>query len=73
MSINILLLKLKTKQIRQLLNSSGAQEDNYLSTLITHVIGDKIDQLDYLEAREVFDLPLVKVKNFGVFMNYFLM
>ena len=51
----------KAKQIRQQLNSSGAQEDKYLSSLITHVIGDTIDQLDYLEAREVFDLPIVKV------------
>jgi hypothetical protein len=47
--------------IERLLESSGAQQDKYLSNLITHVICDyPVDNPDYFEAREVFDLKVVR-------------
>ena len=47
--------------IETLLNSNGAKSDKYLSSFITHVICDNTDHSEYSEAKEVFDLVIVKV------------
>ena len=47
--------------VETLLNSNGAKSDKYLSSFITHVICDDTDHSEYLEAKEVFDLVIVKV------------
>ena len=47
--------------IEALLNTNGAKSDKYLSSFITHVICDNTDHSDYSEAKEVFDLVIVKV------------
>ena len=47
--------------VETLLNSNGAKSDKYLSSFITHVICDNTDHSEYLEAKEVFDLVIVKV------------
>ncbi len=39
----------------------GAKRDNYLGEIVTHVIAEDTNELDYSEAREVFDLPVVTV------------
>ena len=47
-------------QVIQLLNKYGAKRDRYLSDMVSHVIADsKTD--DYSEAKELFELPIVKV------------
>ena len=49
-----------------MLKLNGAREDKYLSSLITHVICDNpADNSDSYEAKEVFDLPIVKVNFFS--------
>ena len=61
-SFSLILIKhTHTLKIEDLLNSNGAQPDKYLSSFITHVICDNIDHPDYLEAKEAFELTLVKV------------
>ena len=66
--------------MEDLLKLNGAREDKYLSSLITHVICDNpADNSDSYEAKEVFDLPIVKVMNhtkkkffFKIFNNLFI-
>lgn len=53
--------------IETLLNSNGAKSDKYLSSFITHVICDNTDHSEYSEAKEVFDLVIVKVCTFILF------
>ena len=53
----VIKIKIETK-----LANYGAQKDKYLSSFITHVICDDIqDNSDYSEAKEVFELTVVKV------------
>jgi hypothetical protein len=43
------------------LNAGGAKQDTYLSEMVSHVISDDSSQDEYSEAKELFDLPVVKV------------
>ena len=48
-------------QIMKLLNAGGAKRDKYLSEMVSHVIADTIDNDEYSEAKELFELPVVRV------------
>ena len=54
------LINTKCSEIEQLLSQGNAQEEKYLSSFITHVICDDPDNSDYSEAKDVFDLTIVK-------------
>ncbi len=55
--------------MEQQLRKHGAQEEKYLSSFITHVICDDPDNSDYQEAKDVFDLIIVKVMKQLFFFN----
>ena len=40
----------------------GAKQEHYLSEMITHVIAEDTKEDDYLEAKELFELPVVTVR-----------
>lgn len=44
-----------------MLNSGGAKQDTYLSEMVSHVISDDPTLDEYSEAKELFELPVVKV------------
>lgn len=48
-------------QVEEQLRLYGAQEEKYLSSFISHVICDDPGNSDYLEAKDVFDLIIIKV------------
>lgn len=48
------------KEVLCLLNAGGAKQDTYLSEMVSHVISDDPSQDEYSEAKELFDLPVVK-------------
>lgn len=61
------LINTSCSDIESLLTQSSAQEEKYLSSFITHVICDDPDNSDYSEAKDVFDLTIVKVSLFFFF------
>ena len=46
-----------------MLTKYGAKRDTYLSEMVSHVIADDHTQDEYSEAKELFDLPVVSVRN----------
>ena len=50
-------------KVLSLLNAGGAKQDTYLSEMVSHVISDDPSQDEYSEAKELFELPVVKVRN----------
>ncbi|XP_041365559.1 PAX-interacting protein 1-like [Gigantopelta aegis] len=46
--------------IMKLLNAGGAKRDTYLSEMVSHVIADTTDHDEYSEAKELFELPVVR-------------
>ncbi|XP_063398435.1 PAX-interacting protein 1-like isoform X2 [Mytilus trossulus] len=48
------------KEVLELLNAGGAKQDTYLSEMVSHVISDDPSQDEYSEAKELFDLPVVR-------------
>jgi hypothetical protein len=60
--IRYIIIKSNNDNIGELLKENGAMEDHYMSSLITHVICDDhlTDNIEYTEAKEVFDLKIVK-------------
>jgi len=49
-------------QIIELLTKYGGKRDTYLSEMVSHVIADDIEDDEYQEARELFELPCVMVR-----------
>ena len=47
----------------KLLTSGGGKQDCYLSEMITYVIADDTSEPDYLEAKELFELPVITVSS----------
>ena len=43
------------------MKNNGAIEDKYLTSHITHVICDDPDHSEYIDAKELFELTVVKV------------
>ncbi len=58
--VRYFLLNTKCAKVEESLRLCGAQEEKYLSSFITHVICDDADTPDYSEAKEVFELVVVK-------------
>lgn len=54
-------------KVEQTLLQGGAKRDNYLGERVTHVIAEDTNELDYSEAREVFDLPVVTVSSYDCY------
>lgn len=48
------------------LTKYGGKRDTYLSEMVSHVIADDIENHEYQEARELFELPCVMVGTFVV-------
>lgn len=46
-------------EVQRILNAGGAKKDTYLSEMVSHVIADDVDNDEYSEARELFELPVV--------------
>ncbi|KAK2181918.1 hypothetical protein NP493_376g01031 [Ridgeia piscesae] len=46
-------------QITELLTAGGAKRDHYLSEMVTYAIADDASEPDYMEAKELFELPVV--------------
>ncbi|KAL4225104.1 PAX-interacting protein 1 [Mactra antiquata] len=47
------------ENIIDLLTKNGGKRDTYLSEMVSHVIADDIENHEYQEARELFELPCV--------------
>jgi len=43
------------------LTAGGAKRDHYLSEMVTYAIADDASEPDYMEAKELFELPVVTV------------
>jgi len=48
-------------QVVDLLTRYKGKRDTYLSEMVSHVIADDVDNHEYQEARELFELPCVMV------------
>ncbi|XP_074660001.1 PAX-interacting protein 1-like [Tubulanus polymorphus] len=60
--VNYLLIGNIDDKIEELLNDNGATKDSYLTEMVTHVICDDIEQDEYAEAVDLFELPVVSSK-----------
>lgn len=48
-----------SEQVVDLLSKYGGKRDAYLSQMVSHVIADDVENHEYQEARELFELPCV--------------
>ncbi|KAL5006232.1 hypothetical protein ScPMuIL_015038 [Solemya velum] len=49
-----------SQEVLGLLNAGGAKRDTYLSEMVSHVIADDPTHEEYAEAKELFELPVVR-------------
>ena len=59
--ISVVSIDSKAVKVEDLLVAGGAQKDVYMTDRVTHVIADEEGD-EVTEARELFELPVVKVK-----------